>query len=105
MYMVSSLSNYIIGTKAEGLLTVVLLAFWSATVAAGALNRVLLLLVIFDAKQFEMNLSCWYIGYEALFSPPFLCFVCYSCECINWFGGGLNQGKHYREWQPLLFCK
>lgn len=35
MHVVSSLSHYIIGTKVEGVLTVVLLAFWSTTVAIG----------------------------------------------------------------------
>ena len=37
MHMLPSLSHYIMGTKIEGVLTlVVLLAFWSATVSVGA---------------------------------------------------------------------
>jgi hypothetical protein len=36
MHMSSSLSHYIIGTKIEGFLTLVLVAFWSGTVAVGA---------------------------------------------------------------------
>ena len=37
MHMISSLSHYIIGTKIEGVLTLVLVAFWSTTVAVGTL--------------------------------------------------------------------
>ena len=48
MHMISSLSHYIIGTKIEGFLTVVLLAFWSTTVAVGALRYVALLYFTFS---------------------------------------------------------
>jgi hypothetical protein len=42
MHLTPSLSHYVVGTKVEGVLTLVLAAFWSATVSVGTYRIVAL---------------------------------------------------------------